>query len=55
MGQDQRIGWKQTVEISNRKVIKVAQEMLLVKGKLITLKIGNKLTVGKLFTCVYLL
>lgn len=27
--------------------------MLLVKGKLITLKIGNKLTVGKFYLCLF--
>lgn len=29
--------------------------MLLVKGKLTILKVRNKLAMGKLFTCVYLL
>jgi len=33
----------------------MAQEMLLVKGELTSLKVGNKLAVGKLFTHVYLL
>lgn len=32
----------------------MAQKVLLVKNKLITLNIGKKLTVGKFFTCVYL-
>lgn len=30
----------------------MAQEQLLVKGKLTSQKVGNKLAVGKLFSCV---